>query len=67
MKILVADDSAVTRHILEGHLTQWGHEVLLATDGAEACQWLAREDGPALAIVDWIMPNGWDRSVSKGT
>src|SRR6059058_540556 len=36
MKILVADDSAVNRHLLEAFLRDWGYEVTLARDGAEA-------------------------------
>jgi DNA-binding response OmpR family regulator len=56
MQILVADDSTVTRRIVASLLTRWGFEVVEATDGVEAYQWLARADGPSLAIIDWQMP-----------
>ena len=56
MKILIADDSIVSRHLLEATLRKWGYEVLVACDGAEALQVLERPDAPALIILDWMMP-----------
>jgi diguanylate cyclase (GGDEF)-like protein len=56
VKILIADDSIVSRHLLEATLRKWGYEVLVACDGAEALQILEREDAPALIILDWMMP-----------
>jgi sigma-B regulation protein RsbU (phosphoserine phosphatase) len=56
MRILVAEDDAVSRRALELTLKQWGYEVLLAGDGAEAWQVLQEKEIPELAIVDWMMP-----------
>jgi diguanylate cyclase (GGDEF)-like protein len=56
MKILIAEDDAVSRRVLEGFLTKWGYEVVATQDGAEAWQALSREDAPQLAILDWMMP-----------
>jgi two-component system cell cycle response regulator len=56
VKILIADDSIVSRHLLEATLRKWGYEVMVACDGAEALQLLQREDAPALIILDWMMP-----------
>jgi diguanylate cyclase (GGDEF)-like protein len=56
VKILIADDSIVSRHLLEATLRKWGYEVMAACDGAEALQILEREDAPALIILDWMMP-----------
>ena len=56
MKILIADDSLVSRHLLEATLRKWGYEVLVACDGAEALQILERPDAPTLVILDWMMP-----------
>jgi len=56
VKILIADDSPVSRHLLEATLRKWGYEVMVACDGAEALQILEREDAPALIILDWMMP-----------
>ena len=56
MKILIADDSIVSRHLLEATLRKWGYDVVVACDGTEALEILQREDSPALAILDWMMP-----------
>ena len=56
MRILVADDDAVNRRLLQSFLTKWGYEVLLASDGAEAWKILQQEKAPQLAILDWMMP-----------
>ena len=56
MRILVADDDAIGRRLLERALGKSGHEVLAVPDGAEAWRILAAPDPPALAILDWMMP-----------
>lgn len=56
VQILIADDSLVSRHLLDATLRKWGYEVVVACDGAEAWDILQREDTPALAILDWMMP-----------
>jgi diguanylate cyclase (GGDEF)-like protein len=56
VKVLIADDSIVSRHLLEATLRKWGYDVTVACDGAEALQILEREDAPALVILDWMMP-----------
>ena len=56
MKILIADDSIVSRHLLEATLRKWGYDVMVACDGAEALDLLQREDAPSLIILDWMMP-----------
>jgi two-component system cell cycle response regulator len=56
VKILIADDSLVSRHLLEATLRKWGYEVLVACDGEQALTLLQTEDAPAVAILDWMMP-----------
>ena len=56
MKILIADDSIVSRHLLEATLRKWGYDVIVACDGGEALEVLQRDDTPQLAILDWMMP-----------
>jgi len=56
VKILVADDDAVSRHMMQRLLERSGYEVVTAQDGREAADWLAVEDGPRLALIDWMMP-----------
>ncbi len=56
MRILIADDSIVSRHLLDATLRKWGYEVVVACDGVEAWNFLQAEDAPKLAILDWVMP-----------
>lgn len=55
MKVLIADDSAVPRMILERLLASLGHETATAADGTEAwAQFQAFE--PDVVLSDWLMP-----------
>lgn len=56
MRILIADDSAVSRTVLERMLVAWGYEVEAYADGNEAWAALQEDDAPRLAILDWVMP-----------
>jgi phosphoserine phosphatase RsbU/P len=56
MKILIAEDDATSRSILEIFLSKWGHEVLTACDGRDALDILLQKDAPRLAVMDWMMP-----------
>lgn len=56
MRILIADDDAITRRLLETILSKWGYEVQIAQDGDEAWNALQGEGAPKLAILDWMMP-----------
>lgn len=56
MKILVAEDDAVSRRLLESTLFRAGYEVVSAADGNTAASLLKAGDGPRLALLDWMMP-----------
>jgi DNA-binding response OmpR family regulator len=56
MRILIAEDEAVTRRLLEGYLTKWGYEVISAANGNEAWDHLKAPDPPRLVVLDWMMP-----------
>jgi two-component system cell cycle response regulator len=56
MRVLIADDDAVARRLLEVTLTHWGYQVLAVASGSEAIQALQAPDAPSLAILDWEMP-----------
>ncbi len=59
MKILVAEDDAVTRKILVVTLERLGWDVVQAEDGEAAWQafeTLKGNDAPELAVLDWMMP-----------
>ena len=56
MKILIAEDDEVSRRILQLTLAAAGHEVLTTQNGAAAWAILEKDNSPALAILDWMMP-----------
>jgi two-component system chemotaxis response regulator CheY len=63
MKVLVADDSLVTRKIIENALRPIGFEVIHATNGQEALKILdMRANEIELVLLDWNMPvqNGFE-------
>jgi len=56
MKILVAEDDAMTRLALARNIEKWGYEVVAVEDGKRALDLLGGETAPRIAILDWIMP-----------
>lgn len=56
MKVLVADDDPVYRHLLHSTLAGWGYAVATVNDGAAAWRILESDDAPDLMILDWVMP-----------
>ena len=56
MRILIADDSIVSRHLLDATLRKWGYDVVIASDGTEAWNALQSDNAPRIAILDWVMP-----------
>jgi DNA-binding response OmpR family regulator len=56
MKILIAEDDAISRRVLEATLINYGYKVVATCDGVEALAALEKEDAPTLAILDLKMP-----------
>src|SRR5438045_1934981 len=54
-KVLIVDDEPAIREVLEMILTEWGYEVRLASDGAEAKELVESYD-PEIVISDVVMP-----------
>ena len=54
-KILVADDEASIRRILETRLKMVGYDVVIAEDGEEAVE-LFNKENPDLVVLDVMMP-----------
>lgn len=62
MRILLAEDSKLYRHLISNCLKEWVFDFKVAQDGLSAWQLLESEWAPTLAILDWILPgmNGLD-------
>src|SRR5438094_10247635 len=58
--ILVVDDDAVTRRVLQHYLGRAGFQVITAQNGRDALK-LAKRELPQLIILDIVMPgmDGW--------
>lgn len=56
MRILIAEDDAISRRVLEATLGRWGYDVSVTTDGNEAWAALEANDPPHLLVLDWMMP-----------
>jgi two-component system, cell cycle response regulator len=56
MNVLIAEDDAPSRRMLQSMLTKWGYTVTVAGDGDET--WLILEEAQqdSLVILDWMMP-----------
>ena len=55
MRVLIADDDPVSRHLLLRTLQGWKYDVVAAQDGAEAWRLLQEGDYP-MVVLDWSMP-----------
>ena len=56
LPVLVADDDAGMRIMLQHFLQQWGYTPRMCADGEEAWRMLQQPDAPRLAVLDWMMP-----------
>lgn len=56
MRVLIAEDDAASRKLLESLVTHWGHQVIVARDGAAAAELLQSDTSVDLVLLDWMMP-----------
>jgi two-component system cell cycle response regulator len=56
VRILIADDDALSKRLLEKALACAGYEVTAVADGRHAVECLSQPDAPRLALLDWMMP-----------
>lgn len=56
MRIIAADDNAVSLHVLRTTLKYWGHEVLAVPDGRQAWKAMDSWGVPDIIILDREMP-----------
>lgn len=56
MRVLIADDDAVTARRLRGLAESWDYEATVTTDGPSTLAILENPDPPRLVLLDWVMP-----------
>lgn len=58
MRVLIAEDDAVSRLTLRRAVEQLGHEVLVATDGTDAWELYRQNTQHSIDVIvsDWLMP-----------
>lgn len=56
MKVLIAEDDADSRQLLQIMVERWGYEAQPVRDGVEAWEALQPDDAPPLALLDIMMP-----------
>ena len=56
MKILIADDDALSLRLLQKTLERADYEVTAVKNGRLAADEMCKPEGPRLALLDWMMP-----------
>ena len=56
MKILIAEDEALSRELLASTLQKMGHEVIASGDGREAWEVFEQQEDIQVVVSDWLMP-----------
>jgi sigma-B regulation protein RsbU (phosphoserine phosphatase) len=56
MRILIAEDEALSRQVLQSVLKKWGYEVVATDNGQSALDILEGPEPPEIALLDWSMP-----------
>lgn len=56
LNVLVVDDNALAREILNEYLVSFGYQVSLVESGEQALELLERSQPFDLVLVDWVMP-----------
>lgn len=56
MRILLAEDSKVYRHLISSCLKEWDFDFVVANDGLSAWEVLEGPYTPTVAILDWVLP-----------
>jgi DNA-binding response OmpR family regulator len=57
LPIIIAEDDLVSRTLISNLMAKWGFKAVVTQDGHEAMKALRAEQGPALALLDWMMPD----------
>src|SRR4030095_15985226 len=65
LPIVIAEDDLVSRTLIGNLMEKWGFKDVVAQDGHEAMKALRAEQGPALAILAWMIPDMGGLQVSR--
>ena len=57
LPIVIAEDDLISRTLISNLMEKWGFKAVVTQDGHDAMKALRAEQGPALAILDWMMPD----------
>lgn len=55
-RILVAEDDRINLKLISSIIKKMGHQVIECADGNAALEHLMSDNGPTLAVLDWMMP-----------
>jgi len=56
MKLLIAEDDAMSQIMLKAMVAKAGYDPILTGDGLSAYEILSKPDAPKLAVLGWMMP-----------
>lgn len=56
MRVLIAEDDPISRHVLAAALRQWDFQPVVVADGPAAWELLQQPAPPSLVVLDWNMP-----------
>ncbi len=56
MKLLIAEDDAMSQLMLKAMVARAGYDPIVTGDGLSAYEVLRKPDNPKIAILDWMMP-----------
>jgi len=54
--VLIAEDDPMFRRMLQSWFKRWDYDVTAVENGGDAWEVLQKQDGPELAVLDWMMP-----------
>ena len=56
MRLVIADDDALSRRLTQRILEGAGYDVIAVENGCLAVNYISHAGGPRLALLDWVMP-----------
>ena len=67
MKVLIADDDALSRKILQDCLSEWGYDIVMANNGNEDWSLFGEIDRPKWQFLIGYAGDGWSRNMQEAT